>query len=131
VALVVVIAIIAINLVVEQLFGESVESATFSALQVGTVLILTAYVMATIGAVRYLFFKGERKAPLWQVVIPVLGGAFVCYTIYRNVFIGQTGYLHSTPYIEVAYLVIGLVVVCVAPGLAGRVKAGLAAGMAP
>jgi hypothetical protein len=27
--------------------------------------------------------------------------------------------------------VIGLLVVCVAPGLAGRVKAGLAAGMAP
>ena len=131
VALVVVIAIIAINLVVEQLVGESVENATFSALQVGTVLILIAYVMATIGAVRYLFFTGERKAPIWQIVIPVLGGAFVCYTIYRNVFIGQTGYLHSTPYIEVAYLVIGLVVVCVAPGLAGRVKAGLAAGMAP
>jgi hypothetical protein len=131
VALLVVIVIIGINLVVEQLVGESVESATFSALQVGTVLILTAYVMATIGAVRYLFFKGERKAPMWQVVIPVLGGAFVCYTIYRNVFIGQTGYLHSTPYIEIAYLVIGLLVVCVAPGLAGRVKAGLAAGMAP
>jgi hypothetical protein len=27
--------------------------------------------------------------------------------------------------------VIGLLVVCVAPGLAGRVKTGLAAGMAP
>ena len=95
-------------------------------------LILVAYVMATIGAIRYLFFDGERKAPMWQIVIPVLGGAFVCYTIYRNVFIGQTGYLHSTPYIEVAYLLIGLLVVCVAPGLAGRVKAGLAAaGMAP
>jgi amino acid transporter len=131
VALVVVIAVIAINLIAEQLVGESVENATFSALQVGTVLILTAYVMATIGAIRYLFLKGEPKAPMWQIVIPILGGAFVCYTIYRNVFIGQTGYLHSTPYIEVAYLVIGLLVVCVAPGLAGRVKAGLAAGMAP
>ena len=94
-------------------------------------LILVAYVMATIGAIRYLFLDGERRAPAWQIVIPVLGGAFVCYTLYRNVFIGQEGSLHSTPYIEVAYLVIGLVVVCVAPGLAGRVKAGLAAGMAP
>jgi hypothetical protein len=87
--------------------------------------------MATVGAIRYLFLGGERKAPAWQVVIPVLGGAFVCYTLYRNVFIGQVGSLHNTPYIEVAYLVIGLLVVCVAPGLAGRVKAGLAAGMAP
>jgi hypothetical protein len=41
------------------------------------------------------------------------------------------GALHNTPYFEVIYLVIGLLVVCVAPGLAGRVKAGLAAGMAP
>src|SRR6201996_243696 len=130
-ALVVVIVVIAVNLIAEQLVGESVESATFSALQVGTVLILVAYVMATIGAIRYLFFTDERKAPMWQVVIPILGGLFVCYTIYRNVFIGPTGYLHSTPYIEVAYLLIGLVVVCVAPGLAGRVRAGLAAGMAP
>src|ERR1700753_4371368 len=130
-ALVVVIAVIAMQLIAEQLVGESVINATFSALQVGTVLILTAYVMATLGAIRYLFFTGERKAPLWQVVIPILGGAFVCYTIYRNVFIGQTGYLPRTPHLEVAYLVIGLVVVCVAPGLAGRVKAGLAAGMAP
>jgi hypothetical protein len=116
---------------VQQLAGMSVESATFSALQVGTVLILVAYVMATIGAIRYLFFTADDKPPAWQIVIPILGGAFVCYTIYRNVFIGQSGYLHSTPYIEVAYLVIGLAVVCIAPGLAGRVRAGLAAGMAP
>ena len=131
VALVVVITVIGVNLIAQQLVGESVESATFSALQVGTVLILVAYVMATIGAIRYLFLDGERRAPAWQIVIPVLGGAFVCYTLYRNVFIGQEGSLHNTPYIEVAYLVIGLLVVCVAPGLAGRVKAGLAAGMAP
>lgn len=94
-------------------------------------LILVAYVMATIGAIRYLFLDGERKAPAWQIVIPILGGAFGRHTIYRNVFIGQVGSLHNTPYIEVAYPVIGLTVVCVSPGLAGRVKAGLAAGMAP
>src|SRR6185437_13220804 len=55
VALVVVITVIGVNLIVQQLVGESVESATFSALQVGTVLILVAYVMPTIGAIRYLF----------------------------------------------------------------------------
>jgi amino acid transporter len=131
VALVVVLVIIAINLIVEQLVGESVLNATFSALQVGTVLILVAYVLATVGAIRFLFFGGERRVPAWQIVIPLVGGAFVCYTIYRNVFIGQTGALANTPYIEVVYLVVGLVVVLVAPGLAGRVRAGLAAGMAP
>jgi amino acid transporter len=130
-ALIVALLIIGINLVVEQLVRETVLNATFSALQVGTVLILTAYVVATVGAIRFLFFSGKPKVPMWQLAIPLLGGAFVCYTIYRNVFIGQTGYLGSTPAIEIVYLVIGLVVVLVVPGLAGRVRRGLAAGALP
>jgi len=130
-ALIVALLIIAANLIIEQLVGESVLNATFSALQVGTVLILVAYVMATVGAIRFLFFQGAPKVPIWQVLIPILGGAFVCYTIYRNVFIGQTGALANCPYIEIAFLVVGLVVVLVAPGLAGRVRVGLAAGATP
>jgi hypothetical protein len=130
-ALVVALLIIGVNLIVEQLARETVLSATFSALQVGTVLILTAYVVATVGAIRFLFFSGKPKVPMWQLAIPILGGAFVCYTIYRNVFIGQTGANANTPYIEIAYLIVGLVVVLAAPGLAGRVRRGLAAGALP
>jgi amino acid transporter len=130
-ALVVVLLIIGGNLVIEQLVRETVLDATFSALQVGTVLILTAYVVATVGAIRFLFFSGEPKVPMWQLAIPLLGGAFVCYTIYRNVFIGQTGANANTPYIEIGYLIVGLVVVLTVPGLAGRVRRGLAAGAVP
>jgi hypothetical protein len=130
-ALVVVLLIFAGALVGQQLAGSSVINATFYALQIGTVLILVAYVMATVGAIYYLFFNGRPKAPVWQVAIPVLGGAFVCYTIYRNVFVGQVGTYARLPYIEVAYLILGLVVVLIAPGLAGRVRAGLAAGAVP
>ena len=130
-AMVVVLVIFGVNLILQQLVGETVIDATFQALQVGTVLILVAYVLATAGAIRFLFFSGPPKVPWWQLAIPVLGGAFVCYAIYRSVFVGQTGYLANMPYIEIAYLVIGLLVVLVVPGLAGRVRAGLAAGMAP
>jgi amino acid transporter len=130
-ALVVVLIIFAGALVGQQLAGSTVINATFYALQIGTVLILVAYVMATVGAIYYLFFKGGPKAPVWQVAIPVLGGAFVCYTIYRNVFVGQTGTYHHLPYIELGYLVVGLAVVLLAPGLAGRVRRGLAAGSVP
>jgi hypothetical protein len=45
--------------------------------------------------------------------------------------VGAIGLLGTTPYIEVAYLIVGLVVVCVVPRLAGRVRAGLAAGSVP
>jgi len=130
-AMVVVLAVIVIDLIVQQLAGTTVTNATFYALQIGTVVLLVAYVLVTVGAVRFLFFHGERKAPLWQILIPVLGGAFVLYTIYRNVFVGQVGTFAHLPYIELVWLVVGLAVVCLAPGLAGRVRTGLAAGSAP
>ncbi len=126
-ALVVVLIIIGVDLIGQQLAGTTVVHATFYALQVGTVLLLVAYVLATVGAIRFLFFKGAPKAPRWQVVIPALGGAFVLYTIYDNVFAFQEGTFAHLPYIEAVYLIIGLVVVMVAPGLAGRVRVGLAA----
>jgi amino acid transporter len=130
-ALVVVLVIFAGALVGQQLAGSTVINATFYALQIGTVLILVAYVMATVGAIYFLFFKGKARAPIWQLAIPVLGGAFVCYTIIRNVFIGQVGTFARLPYIEGAYLIVGFVVVSVVPRLAGRVRAGLAAGAVP
>jgi amino acid transporter len=130
-ALLVVLVIFAGALVGQQLGGSTVINATFYALQIGTVLILVAYVMATVGAIYFLFFRGEAKAPLWQIAIPVLGGAFVCYTIYRNVFVGQVGTYARLPYIEGIFLVVGLVIVCVVPGLARRVRGGLAAGSVP
>jgi len=126
-ALVVVFVIIFFNVVGQQLAGTTVINATFYALQIGTVLLLVAYVLATIGAIRFLFFAGEPKEPRWQVVIPVLGCALVLYTIYRNVLIGQEGTYAHLPWIELVYLIVGLGVVVVAPGLAGRVRVGLAA----
>jgi amino acid transporter len=133
-ALVVVLVIIGVDLIGQQLAGTTVLNATFYALQIGTVTLLVAYVLATIGAIRFLFFNGPPKAPMWQVVIPVLGGAFVLYTIYRNVFVGQEGAFAHLPYIEFIYLLVGLVglvVVMVAPGLAGRVRVGIAASSEP
>jgi amino acid transporter len=130
-ALAVVLIIFACALIGQQLGGSTVVNATFYPLQIGTVLILVAYVMATVGAIYFLFLKGEPRAPRWQIIIPTLGGAFVCYTIYRNVFVGQEGTFARLPYIEVAYLIVGLVVVFVTPGLAARVRGGLAAGAVP
>jgi amino acid transporter len=130
-ALGVVLIIFLCALIGQQIAGSSVIHATFYPLQIGTVLILVAYVLATVGAIYFLFFKGKPKAPRWQVVIPALGGAFVCYTIYRNVFVGQEGTYAHLPYIEGVYLLVGLLFVSTAPGLAGRVRAGLAAGSVP
>lgn len=58
IALSVVFVIFLCALVGQQLAGSSVINATFYPLQIGTVLILVAYVMATVGAIYYLFFRG-------------------------------------------------------------------------
>jgi amino acid transporter len=131
VALLVVFAIILVDLIGQQLGHVAVVNATFYPLQVGTVLILVAYVMATVGAIRFLFFSGRRRAPLWQIAVPTLGGAFVCYTLYRNVFITEPGTYSRLPYIEGAYLVIGVLVILLARGLAARVRHGIASSSIP
>jgi amino acid transporter len=130
-ALGVVVIIFICSLVGQQLAHSSASNATFYPLTIGTVLILVAYALATIGSTYYLFFKGKPLAPRWQMVIPVLGLVFVCYTILRNTFVAQVGHFTRLPPIEGAYLLIGLLLVFLVPGLAGRVRAGLAAGRDP
>jgi hypothetical protein len=106
------------------LAGSSVLNATFYALTVGTLSLLVAYVMATLGAIRFLFLGREPRAPRWQIVIPLGGVAFVGYTIYKNVF-GVAFPYDRFPYIVGAYLLIGLAIVAFSPGLADRVTSGL------
>lgn len=124
-ALAVVLVVIGLGVVGQRVAGSTVLDATFYALTLGTISLLVAYVLATAGAVRFLFFSGAPRAPMWQVVVPTLGGAFVVYTIYKNVFHVEGAYRHFG-WLVLIWLVIGGAIVALAPGLAGRVRAGLA-----
>jgi amino acid transporter len=124
-ALVTVLVIIAASVVGQRLAGTNVENATFYALTLGTISLLVAYVLATVGAIRFLFFDGPAKAPRWQVIVPTLGGAFVIYTIYKNV-VGVASPYSYFGWICLVWLVIGAAIVAFVPGLAGRVRTGLA-----
>jgi amino acid transporter len=124
-ALIVVLVLIGAGLVAQRIAGSAVLDATFYALTLGTISLLVAYVLATVGAIKYLFFSGEAKAPTWQAIIPMLGGAFVIYTIYKNVFHVASPYSYFG-WIVLAWLAIGTAIVALAPGLAGRVRLGLA-----
>jgi amino acid transporter len=128
-ALGVILVVIAVGLVGQRIAGSTVLDATFYALTLGTISLLFAYVLATAGAIRFLFFTGEAKAPRWQIAVPILGGAFVIYTIIKNVF-GQEGAYRNFGWLVLLWLLIGAAIVALAPGLAGRVRAGLAASSA-
>jgi amino acid transporter len=109
----------------QRLAGTAVLDATFYWLTLGTIALLVAYAMATVGAFRFLFLRGRPKAPRWQAVIPVLALAFVLYTIYKNV-VGVAGPYRVFPYVVLGVIVVATVIVLAVPGLADRVRAQIA-----
>ncbi len=51
---------------------------------IGTLILLVAYLLTTIGAIRLVFVQRKLPVPMWQVVIPVLAIVVLGYTIYRQ-----------------------------------------------
>jgi hypothetical protein len=65
-----------------------------------------------------------RRAPAWQIVVPVVGIAILGYTIDKQVT-GQAFPYDRFPFVVAIWLLVGLAIV-VAPGLARRIGVGLA-----
>lgn len=70
----------------------------------GTLVLLVAYAMACLGAVR-LFLSSEPGAVRrWEVVIPVLGLLMLVYTVFRNVIPWPVGMSQWGPGLAIAVL---------------------------
>ena len=89
----------------------------------GTIALLVAYVLATAGAVKFLFF-GRVPTPKWQIVVPILALILVLYTIYKNA-VGLDAPYSWFPYMVAAWLLIGLGITF-RRGLTDRVRENLA-----
>jgi amino acid transporter len=87
---------------------------------IGTIMLMIAYLMMEIAAIKHLL--GFRPA---EVVIPVLGIVLMVAVFYYNVK-GQTSW-NAPPYIAFIWAFIGLLIAVLSPGLASRVGARLAA----
>jgi amino acid transporter len=100
-------------------FHEFLYSGT-----IGTLILLVAYVLATIGAIRRVFFspppEGARPAPAWEVVVPLLALVVLGYTMYRNVVPYPTGDAFWLPILCAVWLVAAVVVVVLRPAIARR-----------
>jgi len=100
------------------------ESPSFSVFAnsgvIGTLILLVAYVLATIGAMRLLFFSGDTTTRRWEIVIPVLALVVLGYTIYRNVIPYPTGEAGWNPAICAVWLLLAVVLVLVRPAIARR-----------
>jgi amino acid transporter len=98
---------------------------------IGTLILLVAYVLATIGMVLLIFVRRRMPSvPMWQVIIPVAAIALLGYTLYRNVFpYPSSGPGHWYPIVTGGWLLCAIVAVIALPRTARRLGDALAAGL--
>jgi amino acid transporter len=111
-------------IVVQRIAGVSAVNAFFYPGTLGVLSLLVAYIVTNVGAIRHLFIKA-RRAPRWEIVIPILGIVFLGYTLYKNVF-GVAFPYDRFPIAVAIWLAIGLAIVVATPRLAATIGAGLA-----
>ncbi|MGH3415414.1 MAG: APC family permease [Actinocrinis sp.] len=95
---------------------------------IGTLILLVAYLLTTIGAIRLIFIQRRMTVPTWQIVIPIAAIVLLGYTVYRNVY-PYPAWGSSTfwlPVVSGAWLLIGIIAVIVAPGTTRRMGEKLA-----
>jgi amino acid transporter len=122
-ALVVVLTIGVGAIAAQRIAGVSAVNAFFYPGTLGVLTMLVAYLVTNVGAIRYLFIAA-RRAPVWEIVIPLAGIAFIVYTIYKNVQ-GVPFPYDRFPFWVAGFLLIGLIITLVTPKLARRVGEAL------
>jgi amino acid transporter len=83
--------------------------------EIGTLILLVVYVLATIGMVRLVFFSGQAIVSRWQLAIPVLGIIVLGYTLFRNIWPLPVGVAWWGPAVAIAWFVIGIAWVLARP----------------
>jgi amino acid transporter len=122
-ALAVVMTVGVAGMVGQRLAGTNATNAFFYPGTIGVLALLVAYIATNLGAIRHLFVRARRR-PLWEIVIPILGIAFLVYTIYKNVA-GTSAPYDRFPWIVLGWLALGAVIVAAAPGVARRIGEAL------
>jgi amino acid transporter len=93
---------------------------------IGTLILLVAYVLATVGCIKLIFVDRKMDVPQWQVVIPALALVMLGYTIYRNVFPYPTsGPAQWFPVVAFGWLALVTVVMLAMPGVARKLALGM------
>jgi amino acid transporter len=98
---------------------------------IGTLILLVAYALATIGMVLLVFVRRRMPSvPMWQLIIPVAAIALLGYTLYRNVFpYPSSGPSHWFPIVTGGWLLAAIIAVLALPRTARRLGDALAAGL--
>jgi amino acid transporter len=125
----VVSGLMAAIIVISILFFNAHATDTFGwSGTIGTLILLVAYVLTTIGAIRLVFIQKKMQVPQWEVAIPIAALIVLGYTLYRNVIPYPTeGPAQWFPVVAGGWLVLSIIAVLAAPGAARRLGERLAA----
>ena len=69
------------GLIAQSLAGTNAVYAFFYPGTIGVLALMVAYIATNLGAIRHLFFRDGPRRPMWQIVFPVLGIAFLVLTL--------------------------------------------------
>jgi amino acid transporter len=116
----VVAAMAVIALVDGALFGAAPFDVFSWSGTIGTLILIVVYVLATVGAVRLLFFSGPPRVNRLEIVVPVLALLVLGYTLYRNVIPYPTGAAAWFPVVCTAWILLAVAFVLARPGVARR-----------
>jgi amino acid transporter len=107
------------GLIAQRIAGTNAVNAFFYPGTIGVLALMVAYIATNLGAIRHLFL-GTLRRPVWQIVFPVVGIAFLVFTIYKNVE-GTSAPYSRFPWYVLAWLAVGALVVIAAPHVARRI----------
>jgi amino acid transporter len=110
--------------VIQRIIGTSAANAFFYPGTIGVLSLLVAYIVTNLGAIRFLFIAA-RRAPLWQLAVPIVAIAFLGYTIYKNIK-GTSFPYDRFPIVVAVWLVIGIAITVAFPKLTRSIGEALA-----
>jgi len=102
-------------------FDVFVWSAT-----IGTLILLVAYLLAMLGAIRATFFSGESRVPRWELVIPSVGVLVLLVTLYYNIDPDAPKAFRWNYITAGIWVLVGVLIVTVMPRVTRGVGARLA-----
>jgi amino acid transporter len=114
-----------ITLIDRIFFTTSAFDVFFWSGVIGTLILLFAYLMATIGCIRLLWFRGTHRVPIWQIVVPIAATLVLLATLYYNIDPDATKALKWNYITAAAWVIAGVVLVLALPGVASRVGQSL------
>jgi amino acid transporter len=126
-AVVVCVTVFVMAVIDAVLFGAKPFDTFFWSGAIGTLILLVAYLLATIGCIKLIWI--DKKMPqvaTWEIIIPVAAVMVILYTLWRNVLpYPDANPARWFPVVAGGWIVVVAAVAFLVPGFAQRLATGL------